>query len=239
MGKYGKKNVISSNILDYSILLAGIGGIGKTYLSIAVCNKLAGDEGYIHFNIGKESGVNALNNAASEPIENWEKLEDVVDDIVENKENDYPDLKIVIWDSLDELILLGEDETIRQNNKTVKEDKKAKTILGAWGGFGKGQDKNINMILDKMWELKGVGVQSFIIAHTKRSDLVDPISQETFSQLTADVQQRYFNAVKNKMDIVAMGYIDREIVTENLGRKNIVTKKEETTNKVKKEVRVI
>lgn len=239
MGKFGKKNIISTNPLDYSICLCGIGGIGKTTLGIQMCEKLVGTDGYIHFNIGKESGVNALNNAVTEPIEDWEKLEEVVDDIIENKQSDYPDLRVIIWDSLDELLLIGENETIRQYNKTVTSDKKAATINGAWGGFGKALDRNVNMILDVMWNLKKVGVQSFIIAHTKRSDIIDPITQATYSQLTADAQQRYFNAVKNKMDIVAVGYIDREIVTENLGRKNIVTKKEETTNRVKEEVRVI
>lgn len=239
MGKFGKKNIISTNPLDYSICLCGVGGIGKTTLAIQVCEKLLGPDGYIHFNVGKESGVDALNNAVTEPIDNWEKLEEVADDIIENKETDYPDLKMVIWDSFDELLLIGEDETVRLYNKTVSADKKAVTINGAWGGFGKGLDKNINSILDIMWNLKKVGVQSFVIAHTKRSDIIDPITQATYSQLTADSQQRYFNALKNKMDIVAVGYIDREIVTENLGRKNIVTHKEETTNRVKEEVRVI
>lgn len=238
MGKFGKKNVISLNPLDLNICLCGIGGIGKTTLAKEVCEKLVGEEGYIHFNIGREGGVDAISNIISEPIEDWAKLVEVVEDIVDNKDEDYKSLKVVIWDSLDELIRIGETETIRQYNKK-NPDKKAETILSAWGGFGKGQDYCINMILDKMWELRNVGVHSFIISHTKRSDIIDPVTQETYSQLTADAQQRYFNAVRNKMDIIAVGYVDREIVKENTGRKNVVTKKDITVNKVMSESRVI
>ena len=41
------------------------------------------------------------------------------------------------------------------------------------------------------------------------------------------------------MDIIAVGYIDREIIKENTGRQNVVTKKDITINKVASESRVI
>ena len=238
MGKFGKKHVIDINPLNYQICLSGLGGIGKTTLAKEVCEKLVGEDGYIHLNIGREGGIDAIQNIVSESIEDWAKLTEVIDDIVENKDTDYPSLKVVIWDSLDELIRLGEAETIRLENKKSPE-KKVDSILGCRGGFGKGQDFCINMILDQMWQLKTVGVNSFIIAHTKRSDIIDPVTQETYSQLTADAQQRYFNAVRNKMDVIAVGYIDREIAKENTGRKNIVNKQDITINKVTSETRVI
>jgi len=238
MGKFGKKNVIDLNPLSYNILLAGVGGIGKTTISKEICEKLVGDDGYIHFNIGRESGIDAISNIVNEDIEDWAKLKEVVDDIIDNKDSDYPNLKVVVWDSLDELIVMGEKETIRQYNKK-NPDKKADSINSAFGGFGRGLDYNINMILDIMWELKKVGVQSFIIAHTKKSDIVDVMTQQTYSQLTADAQQRYFNAIKNKMDIVAMAYVSRDIVTENTKRKNVVTGETVKVNKIADEARVI
>lgn len=237
MGKYGKKVEIQLNPLHYNIALLGESGIGKSTLIKEVCEKLASEDGYIHFDIGRESGADAIQGMISEPIDSWGKAIEVVDDIVENRA-EYPNLQVVIWDTFDELILLAEAEVIRLHNKK-NPDKKVDTINGAWGGFGKGQDKAIELILDKIWELKKVGVSSIIIGHVKRSDITDVITQETYSKLTADVQQRYFNAIKNKMHFVGLAYIDRSIVREKTGRKNIVTKEDIMTNKVVSESRMI
>lgn len=236
MGKFGKKHIIDLNPLNYSICLAGIGGIGKTTLAKEVCEKLVGEDGYIHFNIGREGGTDAINGIITEDIPDYEKLEEVTDDIIENKVTDYPDLKVIIFDSLDELIRIVETEVVR---KEKQKDANIDSIKKVKGGFGKGEDYVMDIIFDKIFELKSVGVQSFIIAHTKKSDMVDAVTQQAFSQLTADTSQRQFNAVKNKMDIVAVGYLDRTFQTEKTGRKNIVTKQEVTVNRVKEETRVI
>ena len=239
MGKFGKKISISLNPLDYGITLLGESGVGKTTLATEVCEKLVGDEGYIHFDIGRERGNAAIEGIVSERIEDWAKLEEVVEDIVENKKEEYPNLKVVIWDTLDELILLAEAESLRLYNKKVPSDKKADTIAAAWGGFMRGQDKAAELILDMFDQLNGVGVSNFIVGHVKRSEITDPVTQETYSKLTADTTQRYFNAIKNKQHFVALAYIDREIVKEKTGRKNVVTKQDVTVSKAVKESRVI
>ena len=82
-------------------------------------------------------------------------------------------------------------------------------------------------------------MSNFIIAHVRRTDIVDPVTQETYSKLTADTTQRYFNAIKNKQHFVALAYIDRDIVKEKTGRKNVVTKEDITVSKAVKESRVI
>lgn len=237
MGKFGKKNVVDLNPLHYNICVLGEGGIGKTTIAKEICEKLVGDEGYIHFDIGREDGADAIEGIVSEKIEDWAKLTEVVDDIIENKETDYPNLQVCIWDTLDELIDLAEKESLRQYNRK-NPDKRAETIGAAWGGFMKGQDKACEYILDKIWDLKKVGVASIIIGHVKRSDITDPITNETYSKLTADTTQRYFNAIKNKMHFIGMAYIDRDIVKEKIGQ-NIVTKKDIVKNKVVSESRVI
>jgi GTPase SAR1 family protein len=237
MGKFGKKNEVDLNPLHYGICLAGEAGIGKTTLIKEVCEKLVGDEGYIHFDMGKEDGAAAIQGIVTESIEDWNKVKEVTEDIIENKTTDYPNLQVVVWDSLDELINITEKEVIKQYNRK-NPDKKAETINGAYG-FGKGQDKAIDLILDQIWELKKVGVNSIIIAHVKRTDIIDPITQETYSKLTADTQQRYFNAIKNKMHFIGLAYIDRNIVKEKTGRKNLVTKEDIMVNKVVSESRII
>ena len=242
MGKFGKKVEISINPLDYNISILGESGIGKTTLSKEVCEKLLGDEGYIHFDIGRERGASAIEGIVSEHIEDWAKLTEVIDDIVENKEADYPQLKVVIWDTLDELILLAEAESIRQYNKkqaSLPNGKKVDTIDAAWSGFGRGQAYATELILNVFDQLSNVGISNFIVAHVKRTDIIDPVTQETYSKLTADTTQRYFNAIKNKQHFVALAYIDRDVVKEKTGRKNVVTKEDITVSKAVKESRVI
>lgn len=210
----------------------------NTTIAKEMCEKLVGDEGYLHLDIGRECGADAIQGIVTEPIEDWEKLTEVVDDIVENKETEYPKLQVVICDTLDELILLAEAEAIRLHN-IKNPDKRADTINSAWGGFGKGQDKAIELMLNVIWELKKVGVSTLIIGHVKRSDILDPITQETYSKLTSDAQQRYFNGIKNKMHFVGLAYIDRNIVKEKTGRKNLATKEDIMKTKIISESRVI
>lgn len=236
MGKFGKRNEVSLNPLDFNIAILGEAKIGKTTTAMQVCEILAGEDGYIHFDIGREEGRLAIQGIVSEPIEDFAKLTEVIDDITENKSEDYPDLKVVIWDTLDELILLAEAESIRLYNRKYP-DKKVSTINEAWGGFGRGQDKAIELILEKMDKLKKVGVSSMIISHLRRVDITDPFTQETFSKLTADTTQKYFNAIKNKMHFVGIAYIDRDIVKERTGKK--VNGHDVTKGKIVSESRVL
>lgn len=242
MGKFGRRNVVSENLADYMIGLLGEPGIGKTSLMVEVCHKEFGDDGYILFNCGREQGINAINNAIYEDIEDWKKFEEVVKDIVKNKQTDYPDLKVVVIDTIDSLLDLSTAETIRRwnaENMGKKNFEPAKVLSACWGGFSGPLDYNLNLVLDKFWELKKVGVQVFIIGHVKTKEIVDPITGVTYSTITTDMSQRDFNAFKNKLHLVGIAYIDRAIETENTGRKNIITHKDVTVNKVKSENRRI
>lgn len=238
MGKFGRKNEVDLNPLHYNICLLGESGCGKTTIMKQMCEKLVGEDGYLHLDIGREDGAKAIQGIVTETIEDWSKLKEVIEDIVENKTTDYENLKVVVFDTLDELIRLSEVETLRVYNKK-NPDKKAETISGSYGGFQKGEAKALDAILDVIWELKKVGISSMIVGHVKRSDVIDPITQETYSKLTSDLTQKYFNGIKNKMHFVGLAYIDREIVKEKTGRKNVVTKQDITVNKVVSESRVI
>jgi len=216
--KFGKPVEIDLNPLHYNIGLLGESGIGKSTIIKEVCEKLAGKNGYMALNVGREDGHSAINGIVSENVEDWSKFEDIRDDIIDNKDTDYKDLKVIIIDTYDEFCDLAEKETIRLYNKK-NPDKKADTINQAWGGFGKGLDKTIELMLDSLWELKKVGVSFIIVAHTKKKDVDDVMTQEQYSILTSNTSQKYFNAIKTKLHFLGLAYIDREIVKEKTGRR--------------------
>ena len=248
MGKYGQKNHVKLDPLAYNICLLGESKVGKTTLIKEVCEKLAGSDGYMFLECGQERGADAIEGISYINCPEWQMdydeltnsagFEDVCDDIIDNKTTDYADLKVVIIDTYDQLINLAEDESKRLWNRD-NPDKRTNSINAAWGGFGKGEKKAIELMFNKIAELRSVGVSTIIIGHIKTKDISDPVSGETYQILTSDQQQNYFNALKKNLHFLGLAYIDRQIIKEKTGKKNIVTNKEEQVNKVKGESRKI
>ena len=248
MGKYGQKNHVKLDPLAYNICLLGESKVGKTTLIKEVCEKLAGSDGSMFLACGQERGADAIEGISYINCPEWQMdydeltnsagFEDVCDDIIDNKTTDYADLKVVIIDTYDQLINLAEDESKRLWNRD-NPDKRTNSINAAWGGFGKGEKKAIELMFNKIAELRSVGVSTIIIGHIKTKDISDPVSGETYQILTSDQQQNYFNALKKNLHFLGLAYIDRQIIKEKTGKKNIVTNKEEQVNKVKGESRKI
>ena len=248
MGKYGQKNHVKLDPLAYNICLLGESKVGKTTLIKEVCEKLAGSDGYMFLECGQERGADAIEGINYINCPEWQMdydeltnsagFEDVCDDIIDNKTTDYADLKVVIIDTYDQLINLAEDESKRLWNRD-NPDKRTNSINAAWGGFGKGEKKAIELMFNKIAELRSDGVSTIIIGHIKTKDISDPVSGETYQILTSDQQQNYFNALKKNLHFLGLAYIDRQIIKEKTGKKNIVTNKEEQVNKVKGESRKI
>lgn len=240
---FGKKNTVDLNPLHYNIGLIGESGIGKTTLMKEVCELLAPEIddriGYLHLDIGKEDGADAIEGIITEKVENWAKFELVLNDIIKNRFTEYPNLQTVILDTYDELINIAEPQVIKLHNLEHSDKPKINSINAAFGGFGKGQDKVIDLILDKLWELKKVGVHFILVMHTKTKDIDDPVTGTSYTTLTGNLSQKYFNAIKTKLHFLGAAYIDRTIVTQKTGKQNLVTKEDITRNIVTGSARVI
>ena len=221
MGKFGRKNHVKLDPLAYNICLLGESKVGKTTLIKEVCEKLAGDEGYLFLECGQERGADAIEGIIYEDVPDWDCFEEICDDIIDNKSADYANLKVVVIDTYDQLITLAEQESIRLWN-VDNPDKRAKSINAAWGGFGRGDKKAIELMFDKIAELRSVGVSTIIIGHIKNKDVSDPVSGETYQILTSDQQQNYFNALKKNLHFLGLAYIDRQIVKQKTGQKKVI-----------------
>ena len=226
---YGRKNHVKLDPLAYNICLIGESKIGKTTLIYEVCRKLAGEDGYIFAEIGLERGADAIEGINYVNCPAWDMpydednnnigFADLVDDIVENKTTDYKDLRVLVIDTYDQLINISEDKSISLWNR-ANQEKKTNSINAAWGGFGRGEKKAMELMFAKIAELRSVGVATIVIGHVKTKDVVDVVTGETYQTLTSDQQQNYFNALKKNMHILGLAYIDREIVKEKTGKKD-------------------
>lgn len=233
--KFGKTNVIKVDPLAYNLGLIGEGGIGKTTLAKETCEKLAGKEGYMILNLGIEDGIDAIPGAVFEDAPDWDMFDEITQYIIDNRNTEYKELKVLVYDTLDQLIDITEKEVIRLHNRD-NPSKQTKTINGAFGGFGSGQDKVIELITDRIWELKSVGISMFLIGHTKTRTMSDPSTGLEYDMLTTDMPHRYFNAFKNKLHILGVASVDRSIKTES--HENIMGKLE-TKGKITGESRII
>lgn len=252
MGKFGKRNNVNLDILSYNIMLLGESGAGKTSLINNVCTKYTGSpDSALFLEIGLERGADAISNinyintpewsADFDEFDNSAGFYDVCEDIIENKSTDYPELKVVVWDTLDQLINIAEAEVIRMWNRECRAaghpEKQAKTINGCYSGYGRGEKKAIEMMLDVMNRLRRVGVATIIIGHVKTKSIEDPLTGQSYQILTSDQQQNYFNAIKKNLHFLGLLYIDREMAAEKTGKKVFGTNKDETVNRIVGETR--
>ena len=242
MGKFGKKNVVNTDLSRYIFGLLGESGIGKTTTMYKICDKLFGEDGYIVLDCGKEVGTNCINGVVAERIDTYKKFIEVTDDIIKNKETDYPNLKVVIGDTLDQLFDIGEPYLVKLYNQEHMGEKNfipVKTINAVEGGFMHGQDRLINMVLDRIFKLYDCGVGFWYTGHVKNRSSDDVFTGESYDQLTTSMSQRYFNSVKNKTHFLGIAYIDRAMEEEEYGEQNPITKKRKTRNKITSEARKV
>lgn len=229
MSKYGKKNEVKLDILKYNFGLIGESGIGKTTIIKEMCERLAGEEGYMFLECGREDGADAIHGINYVNCPEWSMdynetsnsmgFEDFVDDVIENKSNDWKDLRVVVVDTYDQLLEIAKPEVVMMHNRENPE-KPVKSIKAAFGGYMGGEDKATEIVLEKLWELKTVGVSFIIVGHVKQKEQEDVATGKKFTSLTTNMQMRDFNAIKTKLHFLGVASIDREIVQEKTGKKD-------------------
>ena len=234
--KFGKKNKVKVDPFNYNLMLLGEPKIGKTSLLYEVAEKLVGEDGYIFAELFREKGADAIEGIVAENIPTWDEWVEFVDDIVNNKTEDYSDLRVIFIDTYDQYISLAINEAIRLWNKK-NPDKRAETLNQAWG-FDSGK-KVIELMFEQTDRLESVGVKVWWVGHVKTKEVTNIYNDETYQVLTSDQQQNYFNALKKNLHFLCLAYFDREMQKEKTGKKNVVTKKEEIRTTIKDETRKI
>lgn len=239
---YGKKNVISTDLSRLVFGLLGEPGIGKSSTIYKMAEQEFGEDSYLLLDVGSEWGSEYIYGVMAEQTETFKKFLDVTNDIIKNKSAEYPNLKVVIIDTIDALFEIGEPYLVKLYNQEhigEKNFKPATTINAAEGGFMHGQDRLIEIVVNQIVKLRKAGVGVWYTGHVKRRSNDDAFTGETYDMITTNMSQRYFAAIRNKSHAIGIAYIDRTLTEQEIGKENPVTHEKKTITKVVSESRKV
>ena len=204
-----RKNIVKADLCNYSILLNGIGGVGKTSLFYQVTTKLYGEDGGLMINVGNEPQPNHIVNANYLQADTFKDIVEFVDELCKGRNGAYSHIKIVGFDTLDTIYDLAEDYVLEEYNNSVDGGKEVNTIKSAYGGYQAGENRVVDLVVKTLFKLRSYGYGLWINGHTKRKTKADQLGNIEYEQLTSDLPAKYYNAIKNKVNIVGTAYIRR------------------------------
>lgn len=211
------KSKIAEHYIDLAYVIAGVGGVGKTTTAYELGKAYEGyDEGTIFCMCGREPDPPAANYY----FQRCNKFEDILlfhKKVMEERETTFKHTKFIAYDSMDELIRLCEEYTIKKANEeavamaTDKQPaKKVKSIKSAFGGFG-GGIAYANDLLPKLFELaEKCGMKPIFIGHIKQKGTTDLFTGVTQEKITCSVAEKYYNTIKDKVNIACCLYTEKE-----------------------------
>ena len=222
--KFGHTYRLSKNFEDYSYIINGIGGIGKTTMVYEIGKLITGsNEGTFIITCGVENKPKHIDDAFGDVAPDFKTFTEIVKELCENKV-EYPDTKFVALDSMDEFARITENYVVAEWNKTCDINDRAKSISQAYKGFQKGESRACDLMLNQIMKLKDAGYSLLLVGHTKTKLKEDVITKIQFEQLTCNLDNKYYNALKDKVNLVAMCYTEN--VVDNVEeKKNAFTKK--------------
>ena len=222
--KFGVINKMSEKFEDYSYIINGVGGIGKTTLAYEIGKIITGsDEGTFIITCGGENKPKHIPGAFGDVAPDFKTFCAIVKELCDNKE-EYPNTRFVAIDSLDEYARITENFVVSEWNSQCDINERAKSISQAYKGFQNGQNRACDLMIQQVIKLQNAGYSILEIGHTRTKLKEDTITKVQFEQLTCNLDNKYYNALKDKVNLVAMCYWENTL--ENIKeKKNAFTKK--------------
>lgn len=222
--KFGVINKMSEKFEDYSYIINGVGGIGKTTLVYEIGKIVTGsDEGTFIITCGGENKPKHIPGAFGDVAPDFKTFCAIVKELCDNKA-EYPATKFVAIDSLDEYARIAENFVVAEWNATCDINERAKSIAQAYKGYQKGENRACDLMIQQIIKLQNAGYSILEIGHTKTKLKEDILTKVQFEQLTCNLDNKYYNALKDKVNLVCMCYWEN--LVENIEeKKNAFTKK--------------
>jgi hypothetical protein len=206
-----KPNKVQVLLEKYVHVVIGLRKTGKTTLfRDLVAEHYNGDlsKGLL---LGLEKGYQALDGIYSQDINDWQELEDIGNELI-NERNSLP-YRLICIDTIDEMVNMAENEALRFYNKrgTIK----AYTINEAGGGYGRGRDYAKGLIRDFINKIIKAGFGLFMIGHSKDKKLKEKDGNE-YNLLSSSLTNDYSDIFMDLADLITFLTIDKEIVDKKV-----------------------
>jgi len=224
MGRDFKKNKVKVDLASYPLyLVQGVPKVGKTTLMYDLAQYVYGDvDKMLLISFKDEEGYNHLDGVLVEQLNYWSKVPkkalkvnpdeisftNLVDDIIEN--NHEYGFKMITFDTFDKLVELGIDEVKRLHQE--QKGTPCKSLNDALGGYGKGRDKLLELMLEPINKLRKAGIAIFILAHTKYKQKMDDSTGTEYDQLTNSLRHDFYACYSNIAQMIVTIDIERSIV---------------------------
>lgn len=223
---------ITADISNLTIYLRSTKKFGKTTLFRDVILEKYGDPSYgLLVGCGAECGYKMLDGLNVTQVETWDDVIELKNWLISENGKEHH-IKIVAFDTGDELTLLADAKTIRLSNRENPQ-KPVRSIKAAMGGYTAGEKYSAhNLIKPMIFELSKAGFGVWVIAHTKLKTIKDKgaLDEDGYMQLTSNLAADYEAAFGDCLDVCLTGLVDRDTEERGMGDK----KKKYVTEMVRK-----
>ena len=221
-----KLNAVKASLENYpAVILQGIPKVGKTtFFRDLVLYEYKDPSKGLLISCGNEEGYHALDQLQVAVASSWsddydeetesQGLVSIIDEVIDTRKE--TGIRIVAFDTLDTLADLAEAEVCRLYAREAKVPVKNVTINACYGGYGRGLDKEIDLILEQIGRLRSVGIAVFIISHTKLKEKTDMYSGEKYEQITNNLQNKLYTAVESGAQMVCTAILERDIANNKI-----------------------
>lgn len=206
-------NKVKLDLASYRHYWRGTPGSGKTSTFRDLIIEEYSDPYYgLLISLGQEIGYKALDNLVVKDCPDWGSFTDVVEDLVENKEENK--FKLLCLDTVDELVEMAERKVLQIHRQQKGES--AVSINASLGGYGAGKKKARSLIEEQIAKLERAGYGMVYISHSKLRDVNEKSTDQTYQMLTGALEFAYDAIFADRADIMAMFTVESNVVKERV-----------------------
>lgn len=240
----GKIYEMSKKFEDYSYIILGEGAIGKTTLARDLGVLVTGHtEGTLILTCGQENKPKHIKGKVfGTVVPDFLTFVKYVRELCKERNTTYSKTKFIAIDSLDEFFRITEKYVVKEYNdfleKSHSDKAKSKSIKSAYGGYQGGEDRTVELAIEYVGYLLDAGYQFIGIGHTKVKSEKDKVTQISYDKLTCSILPKYYNALKDKVNLVVQCY-NEKVITDVKDIENAFSKKTEKKGKLVSTKRVM